>query len=159
MGVSTVLGALGNLAGLASGTAGSAGGTATSVVSGLLSGAPATAAVGGDGLSNQQFVDLVAVAFAWSPLKGPALGSLWKANFKRIQDPADLAYLQELGVIADAANLTRAEKQTVALLALHLSAGPKPIGTVLGEWKTGRGAENIGSPENLGLFREWGVVA
>jgi hypothetical protein len=156
MGVSTVVGALSNLAGLA-GLAGSGGATSDSGSTGLLAGPPA--ATTSDGLSNQQFVDLVSADFAGSNLKGTDLGSLWKANFKKLLASDDLTYLQELGVVADAANLTKADKQAIAILALRFSAGPKPIATIVGVWKTARGENNIGSKENLDLFREWGVCS
>lgn len=149
--VTTTLGILGSIASIGDGA--SKGG-------GVLS-APAAAGVAtldASGLTDQQFVDAVATIFAASNRPGPAVGSEWKANRKRLLSAEDLAYLQENGLIADPSSLTKGERQFVALFALVSSASSKPIATVVGQWKTYRGANHIGSQGNLDLFREWGLI-
>lgn len=153
--IAGAVGALGNLTGLADPVVK----TASEAAGGLLAGGGAAALdpVGG-ALTTQQFVALAAASFAGSAHKGAALGAVWKANIKKLT-PDDYARLAELGVVANAQSPTLGDKQAAALLVLQLTASSKPFKLAFETWLTAQDATHIGSPGNLDLFREWGVVS
>lgn len=156
--VSTMVGVAGSLLGsLPSGKSlGDIASAATGAVGNLSPTTPFVPA-GGDGISDDQYIDLLAVVGAASAQT--QLLSLWKANRNKVyMTPAWLAFFADRRLVSNPTSPTKADKQFVTLFALVVSGSPLPARKVEETWLGNRDVESLRSADNQSVLAEWGVT-
>ena len=149
-GVAEVVGAVANIAGVKGLT--DLVGSATGV------NAIGEASLAGGGMTDEHFLSVMAAGLASvSGVPADSVVSVVKANYKSyVEDKDDLLYFQELGLVADPANLTKAEKQHIALFAMIVTVGRNRAAVTEGAWKATR--RGLHSANNTTYFTQQGLI-